>query len=108
MTVIQGSTSLIKLLRLDGLVLAGVTSLLGARIPEEAGLVPRIANQDHCDYEHQRADGTGFSLQKEPSEIENDEHDMVVEESWIHRLWKQQDWNQPLQAVHFHNRLNLL
>lgn len=66
------------LLRSGGRVLAGIAGLLWARIPEETGLVSRIANEDHCDYKNQRADGTRFPLQKEASEIEKDKHDMVV------------------------------
>ena len=82
------------------LILTRVAGLLRTGIPEGAGLVARIADEDHGNDEDQRANCARFSLQEESREIKDDEHDVVVEQRRVHRLGQQQDRYQPLQAVH--------
>ena len=74
------------------LVLTRVAGLLRTGIPEGAGLVARIADEDHGDDEDQRANCARFSLQEESREIEDDEHDVVVEQRGVDRLGQQQHW----------------
>ena len=82
------------------LILARVAGLLRAGIPEGAGLVARVADEDHGNDEDQRTNCARFSLQEESREIKDDEHDVVVEQRRVHRLGQQQDRYQPLKAVH--------
>ena len=41
-----------------------------------------------------------LSLYEEAEKVEDHEHDMIVQEGWVNRLWYEQDWDQPLEAVH--------
>ena len=50
-----------------------VAGLLRTGIPEGAGLVARVADEDHGDDEDKRANGARFSLEEESREIEDEQ-----------------------------------
>ena len=68
--------------------------------PEDAVSDPRVAYEQHRGEEHQTAYGAWLLLQEESYQIEDDEHDVVVQHGRVQRLRNQQNWDQPLQAVH--------
>ena len=39
------------------------------------------------------ASGAGLPLYEKPEEVEYHEHDMIVEQRWVHRFGDQEHWN---------------
>jgi len=72
---------------LCAVLLARIVRVLGAFCPKKTRVVPRIADKNHGHQKDKTAYSAGFSLQKEPSKVEHDKHDMIVEEGWVHRFW---------------------
>lgn len=82
----------------DGTVLVGLG--VTARPENAVASVTRSAHQDQSRQKHQAAGCARLSLYEEAEKVEDHEHDMIVQEGWVDRLWDEQDWDQPLEAVH--------
>jgi hypothetical protein len=52
-------------------------------MPEDTVANTVVANKEHSSQENQTADGARLSDEKKSGQIENNEHCMVVYESWI-------------------------
>lgn len=69
-------------------------------VVQEAVAPAAVADQEERGQEHQGADGAGLALQQEAEQVEAHEHAVVEPEGRVERLGDEQDWEQPLEAVH--------
>jgi len=70
------------------------------RTPKEAISKSWVAKKGDGNDEDEGANGARLSLQEEPCQVQDQEHDVVVQKGRVHWLWKQQDRDQPLKTVH--------
>ncbi len=68
--------------------------------PENAISHTAVANQEQRCQEHQTANCARFSFQEKAEQVQHHEHRVIVQQSWVQRLRDEQNWNQPLQAIH--------
>ncbi len=69
-------------------------------VPKQAVAVARRADQKHGKDEDQAADGAGLAFEEKGEQVQDHEHDVVVEQGRVDRLGDQQHRDQPLKAIH--------
>lgn len=63
-------------------------------------VVARVADEGDGDQEDYAADGARLALQEKADQVQGHEHDVRLQQRWIHRLRNQQHGDQPLKTVH--------
>ena len=81
-------------------VVCGVRQYCVVAVIQEAVPPAAVADEEERGQEHQGTDGAGFPLQQEAEQIEPHEHGVVEPKGGVQGLGDQEDWEQPLQAVH--------
>lgn len=59
-----------------------------------------VTDEEQGCQKHQGTNGTGLPLQKEAEQVEPHEHGVVKPQGRVQGLGYQEDWQQPLKAVH--------
>lgn len=55
--------------------------------PEQTVSYSTVTNEKDSSQKNQAAHGTWLSFQEESNQVEYHEHDMSLQQGWIHRFW---------------------
>jgi len=81
-------------------VTVGTFTFFFGAMPQNAVSHTVITNKEHRCQKYETANCAWFSHQEESSQVQYDEHSVVVNKCWIQWLRHQKNRYQPLQAIH--------
>lgn len=83
----------------------GVCTLFVWTSPKDAVSHTVVTHQKHCSNEDDAAYSAWLPLQEKPSQVQHEEHGMVVKQGRIKGFRDEKNRNQPLKAIHCAGRL---